>query len=71
MSQLDRIKRLQSSLADLPNQELHNRTWNRQSNETRRECEPTFSMERQVAEARALIGEEAWAKYQAEWEPQR
>ncbi len=66
MSQTARLKRIESK--DYTNQEQHNRTWNRQSNETRRECEPTNTLERQVAAARELMGEEAWAKYQAEWE---
>ncbi len=33
-----------------------------------RECEPTFTLERQVAEARKLMGEARWAQLNAEWD---
>ena len=32
-----------------------------------RECEPTFTLDRQIAEARQEMGEDRWAELQAEW----
>ena len=48
--------------------EQHNRAWQQGSNEPRREAEPTYSLDRQIAEARAFMGEARWAELNAEWE---
>lgn len=32
------------------------------------ECTPTYTLERQVAEARALMGEAKWQRLMAEWD---
>jgi hypothetical protein len=46
---------------------IHDRAWS-QGNEPRRECEPTYSLDRQIAQARADMGEARWQQLQAEWE---
>ncbi len=47
--------------------ELHARTYARHSNDQQRDCEPTFTLERQVAEARRDMGEDRWNAADAEW----
>lgn len=32
------------------------------------ECEPTYTLDRQIAAARAEMGEQRWAELNAEWE---
>lgn len=67
MSQTARLDRLlKGSIA-----EQHNRAWQQGSNEPRREAEPTYSLDRQIAEARAFMGESRWAELNAEWETPR
>lgn len=47
--------------------EQHERTWNRQERPVR-ESEATFTLDRQIAEAKAEIGSERWAELNAEWD---
>lgn len=35
-----------------------------------RECEPTYTLDKQIAEARRQIGERRWAKLNDEWNEQ-
>ena len=46
--------------------ELHDRTWNRQ-NQPAPESAPTFTLDRQIAQARRDMGEARWAELQKEW----
>lgn len=32
------------------------------------ECTPTYTLDRQIAEARAEMGEDEWARRNAEWD---
>lgn len=34
-----------------------------------RECDPTYTLDRQIADARKAMGEERWSALQAEWFP--
>lgn len=44
-------------------------TWNRQSQPVR-ECEATYTLDRQIAAARAEMGEAEWRRLNAEWPQQ-
>lgn len=60
-------QRTQHACHKASTRELHDAVWNRQSNEPRRECEPTYTLDREVAQARADMGDAKWARLQAEW----
>ncbi len=64
MSQVRRMERLlKGSIA-----EQHNRAWQQGCNDPRRECEPTFNLDEQIAQARADMGPGRWAELNLEWE---
>ena len=41
--------------------------WGLIAAEPRRECDPTHSLDRQIAQARQEMGEARWAELNAEW----